>query len=106
MVTRSKTTQLDIYTSGRIGDVTYYIFDTVLKVKLRKGSCKYRLLFEEPIVVITHRDALSPERLAKALKLKAPILHGIGRYRLRLILEIPFKEDVISETEINVIPKM
>jgi len=64
----------------------------------------YKFLKEEPIVLISPSNYISPKILLKRLKLKDGIMAGHGKFLLRLSLDLPFKKDVKEEIILTVKP--
>jgi len=75
------------------------IIETKIPVEL-----DYKFLKEEPIVLISPSNYISPRILLKRLKLKDGIMEGHGKFLLRLSLDLPFKKDVKDEIILTVKP--
>ncbi len=67
-------------------------------------SFRYELLPGEAVLLVTSVDTPSTH-VFKALGLRGPVVSGMseGRYRLSLVLDIPFRPDVRSEVELPVV---
>ncbi len=63
---------------------------------------RYELPPREAVLLVTSTDVSPTHIVTKSLGLKRPAVSGMseGRYRLSLVLDVPFKPDVRSEVEL------
>ncbi|AEC51193.1 hypothetical protein PNA2_0275 [Pyrococcus sp. NA2] len=74
-----------------------------VKVKLfegKEGKFKYEPLKDSPILVTT----IKAPRLRKLGELGKPFIYGHGEFELSLILDVPFRRDVIDSAKVLIKP--
>ncbi|RLG86596.1 MAG: hypothetical protein DRO15_05940 [Thermoprotei archaeon] len=103
MASRYRIARLELI--GEAGTRGQYIIIHKLITESRSQKVEFRYKFapNEPIVILTHEKVLTPMRLLKALRQKAPLILGLGagKYKLRLSLETPIRKKVFTEVGIK-----
>ena len=75
------------------------IVKVIARAKTSSTNFKLNLSLKEPIIILSHKDAISPNGIARTLKWSTPVIMGFGHgeYKLRLVLNLPFRRDVFRE---------
>ena len=99
IVGKARGARLELHGSIRAYGRTFTIRKVLANVRERTITFEERLVPEESIIIVTYKDICSPLKVIRSLNWRGPIILGFsdGEYKLRLVLDMPFRRDVYKE---------
>ena len=99
IIGKARGARLELHGSVKVYGRTFTIRKVLANVRERTITFEERPAPEESIVIVTHKNICSPLKVIRSLNWRRPVMFGFsdGEYKLRLVLDMPFRRDVYRE---------
>lgn len=101
-VDKSRAAKIEIKYNISMLNRVFEVSKVLIRTSEKTKSFDYYIIPDEPLILITFGENISPLMIAKSLDLKPPIVSGVGDYTLRLALEIPMFRDVYDDARVTI----